>query len=190
MGRPFPQEPTTDIAEFWTSFPQGATVLDVGCGEGGNAIFLAEKGFVVDAFDISWTGLEKAKGNAAARGVNVNFFREDFAKLKFKKSYDIILCHSVFHLCDKDARDLFLEQVMKHTAPGGFNAIGVFTGRLPATPDMKPFTRSLFDVGELPAYYSDWELAHHWEGIFEDSYPDGIKHQHAYERIIARKPGI
>jgi len=184
----FSKGPTADIAEFWNLFPEGATVLDVGCGEGRNAIFLAEKGFVVDAFDISWTGLEKAKSLAADKGVDVNFFREDVAKYDFKKKmYDIVLSHGVFHLCKKHDRDRFIELSKQHTNPGGFHAICIFTNRLPATPDMAPFTKSLFDVGELPGFYTDWDIVQHWEEIFEDSHPGGIHHQHARERIIAKK---
>ena len=46
---------------------------------------------------------------------------------------------------------------------------------------------SLFDVGELPAKYAGWEIVHHEEGTFTDSHPGDIHHEHAYERIIARK---
>lgn len=74
-----------------------------------------------------------------------------------------------------------------HTKAGGFHVIGIFTNRLPATPDNAPFTHSLFDVGELPAKYAGWEIVHHEEGTFTDSHPGDIHHEHAYERIIARK---
>ena len=78
--------------------------------------------------------------------------------------------------------------MQENTTPGGINVIGIFTNRLPATPDNAPFTHSLFDVGELPAKYAGWELLYHAEGTFRDSHPGGIHHENAYERIIARKP--
>ena len=163
-------------------------MLDVGCGEGRNSIFLAEKGFIVDAFDISEAGIEKAIRIANACGIDVSFMCQDLSKYIFNKNYDIILSHGVLHLCKKADRDVFVKQAISHTSTGGYNAIGIFTNRLPATPDNAPFTKSLFDVGELPSLYADWEIIHHLEGIFEDSHPGGIHHQHAYERIIARKP--
>ncbi len=40
-----------------------------------------------------------------------------------------------------------------------------------AMPDNAPYTHSLFDVGELPEKYKDWEIIHHHEGTFRDSHP-------------------
>ena len=111
----------------------------------------------------------------------------DIGDFIFEKKYDIILSHGVLHLCKKEARNSFIENAKLHTAAGRYNAIAIFTNRLPATPDNAPFTKSLFDVGELPGKYSDWEIVHHAERTFKDEHPGGIKHEHAFERIIARK---
>jgi tellurite methyltransferase len=183
----FSKRPTVDIAEHWELFSGGSSVLDVGCGEGRNSIFLAERGFAVDAIDISEAGIEKAKRIAAARGVSVNFWRCDMARFEFEKDYDVILSHGVLHLPEKADRDRFIERARLHTAVGGFNCISVFTDRLPATPDNAPFTHSLFYVGELPGKYADWEIVFHREGTFEDTHPGGIHHHHAHEGIIARR---
>ncbi len=58
-----------------------------------------------------------------------------------------------------------------------------------AMPDNAPYTHSLFDVGELPEKYKDWEIIHHHEGTFRDSHPGDIHHEHAFERIIAKRIG-
>ena len=71
------------------------------------------------------------------------------------------------------------------TKIGGYNVMGIFTNRLPATPDNAPYTYSLFDVGELPDKY--WEIIYHNEGTFMDSHPGDIHHEHAFERIIAKR---
>jgi tellurite methyltransferase len=163
--------------------------LDVGCGEGRNSIFLAEKGFIVDAFDLSEAGIEKAKRIAEAKEVSVNFFICNLGEYIFEYDFDVILSHGVLHLCEKEVRNRCIESAKTHTKPGGVNAIGIFTNRLPAAPDMEAVTKSLFDVGELPAIYADWDIIHHHEGTFKDEHPGGIKHHHAYERIIARKRG-
>lgn len=183
----FQKGSTSDIAEFYGLFNDNSVVLDVGCGEGRNSIFLAEQGHVVDAFDISEAGIEKAKYIAKTKNVVVNFFVQDLDKFQFTKNYDIVLSHGVFHLPEKAVRDKFIIQVQNHTKIGGYNVIGIFTNRLPATPDNEPFTKSLFGVGELPRKYSDWEIVHHLEGTFKDTHPGDIHHEHAYETIIGKK---
>ena len=183
----FQKGPTTDIAEYYGIFKSSSVVLDIGCGEGRNSIFLSEQGHIVDAFDISEVGIEKAKYIANNKNVPVNFFVQDLGKFEFSKDYDIILSHGVLHLPEKVVRDHFIRKVQNHTKIGGYNVIGIFTNKLPATSDNAPFTKSLFDVGELPEKYNGWEITHHHEGTFKDTHPGGIHHEHAYERIIARK---
>ncbi len=183
----FAKGPTKDVGEFYHHFSPNSHILDVGCGEGRNSIFLTKQGHTVDAFDLSEAGVEKAKFIAEQKGLNVNFFICDLGEFAFEKEYDVILSHGVLHLPEKDVRDRFIEMVQIHTKPGGYNIIGIFTNHLPATPDNAPFTKSLFEVGELPEKYKDWNILSHEEGTFKDSHPGGVSHEHAYERIIAQK---
>jgi len=183
----FSKGPTVDVAEYFHLLKPRSLVLDVGCGEGRNSIFLAEKGHIVDAFDLSEAGVRKAKKIADARGLTIHFFAQDLAEFQFAKEYDVILSHGVLHLPEKEIRDKFIRQMRAHTKVGGYNFVGVFTSRLPATPDNAPFTKSLFGVGELPRKYDGWEIVHHLEGTFSDEHPGGIKHEHAFERVIAKK---
>lgn len=183
----FQKGPTTDINEYFCIFKKNSSVLDVGCGEGRNSIFLAEQGHSVDAFDISEAGISKAKYLADLKKVNVNFFMQDLREFTFLYDYDVILSHGVLHLPEKNVRDAFIIKAQDHTKIGGYHAIGIFTNKLPATPDNAPFTKSLFAVGELPEKYHDWQIIHHLEGIIRDAHPGDIHHEHAFERIIARK---
>ena len=57
----FSKDPTVDVKEYSAVFPRQGRVLDVGCGEGRNAIFMAKLGCQVDAFDISENGIAEAK---------------------------------------------------------------------------------------------------------------------------------
>ena len=184
----FARGPSGDVFDFFESLPGGLTVLDVGCGEGRNSIYMAKKGHFVDAFDLSEAGIAKSSRNALEQSVKVNFKVGDIGDYAFEKCYAVILSHGVLHLPEKEVRDRFILRAKSHTLAGGYNVFGVFTNRRPATPDNAPFTKSLFDVGELPEKYADWEILHHREYVFCDEHPGGIKHEHACERIIARKP--
>ena len=183
----FSKGPTTDIAAFHHIIPPGSTVLDVGCGEGRNAIFLTKLGHYAEGFDLSEAGVAKARAIAAEQNLDVRFWAQDLTAFAFARDYDVILSHGVLHLPEKAARNAFLRQAQAHTTPGGLHFIGVFTNRLPAAPDMRSVTNSLFEVGELPGMYGGWEIVYHDEGTFCDEHPGGIRHEHAYEKVIARK---
>lgn len=94
----FAKGPAADAAEYWTLFPANGTVLDVGCGERRNAIFLAEKGLIIDAFDISEAGIEKAKRIVATRQLDINSMCKDLVQFVSEKVYGIIFFHGVLHL--------------------------------------------------------------------------------------------
>jgi SAM-dependent methyltransferase len=58
----------TQLAEIAGQLPAGRA-MDLGCGEGADAIWMAEHGWTVVAVDISSTALERVRAQAAARGV-------------------------------------------------------------------------------------------------------------------------
>jgi len=64
------------LVEFYNYAPVGRA-LEIACGTGENAIFLAEQGFTVDAIDISIIALKKARRQANERNLKVNFICAD-----------------------------------------------------------------------------------------------------------------
>jgi tellurite methyltransferase len=73
------------------SLTPGRRALDIACGEGRNAIFLAENGFEVDAVDIAELGLERGKQRVAELGVPVTFIRADLEQYRLQGQYDVIV---------------------------------------------------------------------------------------------------
>ncbi len=72
------EHPTALLTDWAPRLPSGAA-LDVACGAGRNALFLASAGFRVDAVDISGVALDRARAAAAARGLDVRFIEADLA---------------------------------------------------------------------------------------------------------------
>lgn len=63
-------EPSRVLVEFEAKLPRGGRALDLACGRGRNATWLAVRGFDVDAVDVSTIGLAKARTLAERRGVS------------------------------------------------------------------------------------------------------------------------
>ena len=74
-------------------------VLDLGCGIGRNAIFLAKIGFSVSAFDLSEEGLSQLKKDAQTENVNIDIKLGDMLSLPYEtNSFDCLLAfHSIYH---------------------------------------------------------------------------------------------
>jgi tellurite methyltransferase len=68
--------PTALLAE-WLPLLERGRALDVACGAGRNALYLAANGFDVVALDISRVGLERGRGAAAERGLVVDWLYAD-----------------------------------------------------------------------------------------------------------------
>jgi SAM-dependent methyltransferase len=88
------EHPTAFLAEWEARLPRGRA-LDVACGTGRNAIFLAGTGRRVDAVDVSSAGLERARASADRVGASVEFIRADLEtdaeRVLRGASYDVIV---------------------------------------------------------------------------------------------------
>ena len=70
------QAPSTLLASWLTKLPRGRA-LDLACGYGRNALFLAQHGYIVDAIDISRNALLEANNRANSIGLHVNWIQAD-----------------------------------------------------------------------------------------------------------------
>ena len=83
--------PNCFVAEELAALPPGRAI-DLGTGEGRNAIWLAERGFTVTAVDFSQVGLARAAGLAAGRGVSVDWVHADLLDYQpTPGGYDLVL---------------------------------------------------------------------------------------------------
>lgn len=81
--------------------------LDLATGAGRNALFLAERGYEVDAIDVSEAALDRGREAAAERGVEVNWICADLDEYDFPAGrYDVVNCSYYLNL-DRlpDAKD-------------------------------------------------------------------------------------
>jgi len=95
--------------------------IDLGCGTGNYAIYLASIGFDVTGIDISPTAIKIAKENAKRKGVKCNFLVADVlgsldeVKETFDFAYDWELLHHIF----PEKRKKFVENLCRILSPRG-----------------------------------------------------------------------
>ncbi|TDC69287.1 methyltransferase domain-containing protein [Micromonospora sp. KC606] len=111
--------PNARLVEVAEALPAG-TVLDLGCGEGADAVWLARQGWRVTAVDISRTALDRAAAEAAAAGVadRIDFRRHDLARGFPDGSFDLVSAQFLQSKLEFPRAEV-LRAAARAVAPGG-----------------------------------------------------------------------
>jgi SAM-dependent methyltransferase len=119
--------------------------LDLGCGEGGDAVWLAEQGWDVVAVDISETALGRAREAASSRGVSdrIEFVQLDLSDGFPDGTFDLVSAQFLHSMVRLD-RPRILQQAAHAVRPGGLLVI-VDHGSAP------PWASKLDHVHEFPS---------------------------------------
>ena len=108
------------------------SVLDVGCGTGEHAIFLAERGHDVLGVDMAPAAIAKAQAKAAARGSSAAFAVANALDLSaLGRTFETVIDCGVFHVFDDPARERFVASIRAVLRPGGRYFMLVFSEREP-----------------------------------------------------------
>jgi SAM-dependent methyltransferase len=96
------------------------TALDLGCGEGGDAVWLARQGWRVTAVDVSVTALDRASAHAYKAGVadRIDFQRHDLARTFPVGAFDLVSAQYL-HSPVEFPRDRVLRAAASAVEPGG-----------------------------------------------------------------------
>lgn len=117
----FVDVPDENVVEWYdTGRLTPGRVLELGCGNGRNAVFLARRGCAVDAVDFSAEALGWAREQAAAAGVEVAFHERSIFDLDPEPgSYDLVYDGGCFHHVAPHRRPQYVELVRRALRPGG-----------------------------------------------------------------------
>ncbi|MDU4959230.1 MAG: helix-turn-helix domain-containing protein [Sporomusaceae bacterium] len=163
-------------------------LLDIGSGEGRDAVYFAKCGFTVDALEISPAGIAKINRYSEASGYAVNAVQADMIGYEPERGYDVVYSCGSLQFLPLPQRQRHFDKYKQQTKPEGLNAHLVFVDKpfIAVAPDWEP-NEFFYQSGDLACYYRDWEILLCDEQIV-DCQSAGIGHRHAVSRIIARKP--
>ena len=181
-------KPSQEVVTIAARMQPGLRALDLGCGEGRNAVYLAGLGFITSASDISQSGIDKLNTVAGEMGLEIDASVCDIREYDFPCIFDLIISQGCLHWIKREEWQRVISRMKEHTKSGGYHNIGVFTDQAPEPEDQRGMWVGLFKEGELFTYYADWEIIDTNTYKFEHEHPDGPKHLHAGNSIIARKP--
>jgi SAM-dependent methyltransferase len=147
--------------------------LDLACGTGRNALWLAENGWRVTAVDGSPAAIGILKQRAAASAVDVDARIADLEKGEYRiepSTQDLII------ICYYLQRDLF-EPAKRGLVAGGLLLASAHIAEPGEEPTYKRLRR-----GELESYFQGWDILHRYEGKSNDP-----AHRRPVAEIVARK---
>jgi len=96
------------------------SVLDVGCGTGENALYLAERGIQVVGVDAAPVAIERAEAKARDRGIGVEFLVWDALRLaELGRTFDTAIDVGLFHSFQDEERPVYAKNLHAVLEPGG-----------------------------------------------------------------------
>ena len=151
-GHPLPER-LYELVEGQGALPAGKAI-DLGCGTGEGAVYLAKHGWDVTGVDFVEKALARAGRRAEIAGVTVRWIQADVTRLgdaAVGADFALVIDSGCLHLLDDEARVAYVREVGAIVAPGGTLFVVAFPtgGRRPP--------RGI-DRREIEERFSTWRL--------------------------------
>jgi 2-polyprenyl-3-methyl-5-hydroxy-6-metoxy-1,4-benzoquinol methylase len=131
--------------------------LDLGCGEGGDAIWLAQQGWTVDGADISTLALARAEAAGKERGVDVRWLHRDILTWRPEETYDLISAQYM-HLPPDLRKNVFTAAAAAVRPGGSLLIVGHSPKAMREFDGQAPPQELFFEPEEITGYLGDaWE---------------------------------
>lgn len=170
-------EPNAVLVEEAAGLEPG-TALDLGCGEGADAVWLARRGWRVTAVDVSGVALERAARHAEAAGVGdrIDWQRRDLGTSFPEGTYDLVSAAFLHSPGEGLPRERILRDAAAAVAPGGVLLVIGHAGPPPWDPDAHPdahlpTAEEVLKSLELPE--DEWDVLRMGEHERVQTAPDG-----------------
>ena len=171
-------------------FCSAGIVVDAGCGDGKNALYLEKLGFTVIGYDssrLALKGLEnrfrrvcwKKKGRYELR---------DITQHPIEKNIDALVSYGLFHCLPPLERLKIHSNLHASVKPCGITLFTCLTDRLPLPRGHQTKGIELPDISEVLKLFTGWKLLHKEEGEIEEKHSLLVGlHKHSAIWIVAKK---
>ncbi|MDD4858449.1 MAG: class I SAM-dependent methyltransferase [Candidatus Krumholzibacteria bacterium] len=203
----FGLEPDDLILQFNRSLDRAGRVLDIGAGQGRNALFLARRGCAVDALEPSAVAVEQMRSRAADDMSSLRIFHGGFETFSPDvECYTGILVFGIIQELPRESIGALMRHINAWTREDSLALVTAFTVEDPGFGDISQawraigknsfsddagFVRTFLELGELRLLFGGWEALHYWEGLgAEHSHGGDAPHRHGRVEAMFRKgPG-
>lgn len=185
-------EPSEYVVDIAPQLKSGDTILDIGCGTGRNALYLARLGFNVEAFDVSAAAIKSLQKTSSQHKLkNLVSYQADYCYWQRRDRFDLVLLHGVLNSIPSELLPELLQYTRKRINYGGRIFISVFHP-LPGEAAIQGVNLH-HDVEskfiQEKAFYG-YETVRHDIRIFSHSHGDLTSHSHCIERFLFQKPNL
>jgi tellurite methyltransferase len=192
------------LTAYHKLLPPGGAVLDIGAGQGRNALFLARKGIEVEAVEPSYTAIESLKEITEREKLPIRTFQCTFREFSPNRdAYSAFLLFGLLPMLGwEDIRKL-LHALDTWGSSSNLVFVTAFTTLDPAFDKMSrsstPIGRNSFqdrynqvwtflEPGEISALFPGYRVVHHWEGEGEEHrHGNGPMHKHGMIESVLRR---
>jgi tellurite methyltransferase len=168
-------------------------VLDLGAGEGKNAVYLASMGFDVVAVDCSEYAIHnfrnRLKDLEPIVAGRIEVIRQDVTAYVPSDTFDVVIAYGLLHCLSSYATICKVVSMMQAcTRSGGINVVVTFTDVLPVPSAQAYLDPTLLPEGGLQKLYENWDVLESEDDVITETHPTStIPHSHSLCRLLARK---
>lgn len=171
---------------------QSGDALDLGCGQGRNALFLQQQGFNTTAFDANSDAIDRLNQIIEAEQLtNIKTYTADANQANIDQTYDLIISTVVLMFLDQKRQPAIIDNLKNQTKTGGYNLIvcALDSPDYPCSQHQLPFNAPL-QPGQLKNHYADWNIKKYNENIGHLHRTDAQGNPIAlrFATLIAQKP--
>jgi len=194
--------PDSKLMQYFDLIKRG-NLLDLGIGEGRNALPFTFEGFNIDGVDITETALNRCKENLNKKNLVINLVNSDLREYDIKKdTYTLIIVANVLNFFRKSEIKIIIEKIKEGLKEDGVVYLNIFSTLEPRYKLMKTSEKQVekntfyieekesyihyFTQEEINSYFSEFELFCCSEGL-EYYYSHGNPHYHGGIEFMARK---